>query len=1053
MLVGGACIEYSRTVWLVKQTCVYSLHVLFHGENKDLLTGDRYGNMQARRRSGHKRKSSTSRTTRIRFDSPKRSRQTESTGQETSHESPSNITCSQRETSHEVPTCSQRETSHEVPTCSQRETSHEAPTCSQRETSHEVSTYSQRGDGITPDASQIDARVESSCPLPNKTSTDQIDDKPCEESTCEAGECVVFHDRESTRLKEVIATRRKEVVQHSNISELSLHLDQEGLLNDEESEYLESGASNREKMSRILDSLKEKPNGFTKFLTCIKREKNHLGHAYIASLLEERQFAPDSDLQLSAECRKRIKGNMVTLVKNIDLPSLVPHLRQSFYLPCISGRTQLLTHDETNKLLLGKETTQNRIRRIFLILETKGPLAHSQFARCMHAADDHKTHRELFEEVFEDLDFPPDPILPSLSSEDEVESDDVCISSRSRKRKSLGSQTPSRKRKSSRNQTKATTQTNSPVKQRQVEEPSPPKTICQEPDDITGSQRVVQTPNADALVESSCPVPSGANTNQIDSKTSEESKHKIEQLITSHHKEVVQHANTFELSSHLVQEGLLNHDESEYLQSEASNQKKMSQLLDSLKEKPNGFGKFLKCIKRETRHMGHSYVASLLEERQFAPDLELELSAECKRRIQNNMEELVEGINLSSLVPHLGESFYLPCIQGTTHLLTADETRKLLFESEIPRDKVRSLFSILDTKGPLAHSRFARCMYAAEDEKTHRELFKEVFKDLDFSPDPILPWLNEEPANQSSMHKNGYLATDKLLPFVPTNKTQLLEMDGVLGGNCYDELMTNLYHLHHNSDGHQQLVTEVEKAMARDDLPLELQALYQIELARSFIFRTQNKRAEEQLSAVLKLSDKILGNNAFFIIGRCHHTLADLFRITNDYDQAKKHSTKALMALHSVKPGLDTATAHYVNGCILLECLSNQHSVTPIDIRLIEKSFHSAINDGKDSDIARRVILPQSHCGLAQLYMSSVSHGVTGDEDNLKKARQSLDACKCQLGFISQISQHVYYVVEADWYRNSGNSSEAVRLTKEACQIAVNITYTPGISSELNSLT
>ena len=942
---------------------------------------DRYGNMQAQRRSGHKPKSSTSRTTRIRTD-PSNRRRTESTSQETSHVSPINITCSQR------------------------------------------------GDQIS-----------------SQTDTDQIDDKPCEESTREAGECVV-HDRESirSRLEQVIGTHRKEVVQHGNISELSSHLVQEGLLNHEESEYLQSGASNREKMSRVLDSLKEKPNGFTKFLTCIKREKNHLGHAYISSLLEERQFAPDSDLQLSAECKKRIKDNMVTLVKNIDLSSLVPHLRQSFYLPCISGRTQLLTHDETNNLLLGKETKQNRIRRLFLILETKGPLAHSRFARCMYAADDHKTHRELSEEVFEDLDFPPDPILPSSSSEDEVESDDVCISSQSRKRKSSRSQTQSRKRKSSRNQTIATTQINSPVKKRQVEEPSPLKTICQVANDIACSQQVVQTPsktNADSLVESSFPVPTGANKKQIETKASEESTHTIEQLITSHHKEVIQHASISELSSHLVQEGLLNHDDSEYLQSGASNQMKMSQLLDSLKEKPNGFDKFLKCIKRETRHMGHSYVASLLEERQFAPDSELKLSAECKKRIQNNMEKLVEGINLSSLVPHLGQSFYLPCIQGTTHLLTADEARKLLLESEITRYKVSLLFSILETKGPLAHSRFARCMYAAEDEKTHRELFEEVFENLPFSPDPILPWLSEEPVSKSSKHKNGCLATDKLLPFVPTNKTQLLEMDGVLSGNCYDELMTKFYSLHHNSDGHHQLVTEVEKAMVQTDLPLELQALYRIELARCFIFQTQNKRAEELLSAALKLSDKISGNNAFFIIGRCHHTFADLFRFTNNYDRAKQHSTRALGALNSVKPGLDTATAHYVNGCILLECLSNQHSVTPIDIRLIEKSFHSAINDGKDSDIARRVTLPQSHCRLAQLYMSSAIHGITSNEDSLKKARQSLDACKCQLGFISQISQHLYYVVESHWYRNSGNSSEAVRLAKQACRIAENIKITP----------
>ena len=266
--------------------------------------------------------------------------------------------------------------------------------------------------------------------------------------------------------------------------------------------------------------------------------------------------------------------------------------------------------------------------------------------------------------------------------------------------------------------------------------------------------------------------------------------------------------------------------------------------------------------------------------------------------------------------------------------------------------------------------------------------------------------------------------------------------------------MTKFYSLHHNTDGHHQLVTEAEKAIAQD-LPLELQALYRIELARSFIFKTQSEKAVELLSAVLKLSDKILGNNGLFIIGRCHHTFADLYRFTNDYDRAKDHSMKAMMALHSVKSGLDTATAHYVNGCILLEeCLLNQHSVTLIDIQIIEKAFHSAINDGKDSDIARRVILPQSHCRLAQLYTSSAI-GASSNEDNLKKARQSLDACKCQLGFISHISQHFYYLVEADWYRNSGNLSEAVRLAKEACKIAENNNYTLGISSakaKLNSL-
>ena len=77
---------------------------------------------------------------------------------------------------------------------------------------------------------------------------------------------------------------------------------------------------------------------------------------------------------------------------------------------------------------------------------------------------------------------------------------------------------------------------------------------------------------------------------------------------------------------------------------------------------------------------------------------------------------------------------------------------------------------------------------------------------------------------------------------------------------------------------------------------------------------------------------------------------------------------------------------------------------------MIERFFNSAIGDGEDSDVARQVTTPQSYCRLPQLYMRSAigtmcsAIGATSNEDNLKKARQSLDACKCQLGFISHIS-------------------------------------------------
>ena len=514
----------------------------------------------------------------------------------------------------------------------------------------------------------------------------------------------------------------------------------------------------------------------------------------------------------------------------------------------------------------------------------------------------------------------------------------------------------------------------------------------------------------------------------------------LELRIASHRNEIVQHANVGKLRSYLNQEKLLNREENQYLQSDALDTQKVSRVLDSLKEKPNGFTRFLACVKGERNHLGHLYTTSLLEGTQFAPESELQFSALCKQRIDENLPRLTKGINLSSLMPHLQQSFHLPCaVGGQAKLLTNDDAKKL-WNVKGTSKRIRQLFLILETKGPLAHSQFAACMRAEHEHMTHHELFRDIFGSLNLPPDLQLCSEEKESvcSSETSQNKN------ELKWWASGETCNKLEVDGVLGGSFYDKLMEKFYLLHHNSDGHHQLVTEAEKATVQTDLPLELQALYRIELARSFIFKTQNKRAEELLSAALEICGKILGNNAFFIYGKCHYTLADLYRFTNDYDRAKEHSGKALGALNSVKPGLDTANAHYVNGCILLERHITKPS-TPTDIQMIERFFNSAIHDGEDNDVARRVTTPQSYCRLAQLYMSSANR-VTGNEDNLIRARQLLDACKlCDLETISQISRYLYYVIESEWYANNGDTEKADDAAMKAHQITEKTSYALGI--------
>ena len=535
----------------------------------------------------------------------------------------------------------------------------------------------------------------------------------------------------------------------------------------------------------------------------------------------------------------------------------------------------------------------------------------------------------------------------------------------------------------------------------------------------------------------------------------------LEERIATSRRKIEQHVNISELSLYLDEEGLLDHEENEYLLSEASDREKVSRVLDSLKEKPNGFTKFLECVKRETNHVGHLYIASLLEGKQFASECELLLSSVCKGRIEKNLVRLKEGIDLFSLRPYLGQSFYLPYIQGKTQLLTRDDLEKL--EGVETESKVMQLFLILDTKGPLAHSQFASCLHAEREHESHIELYEELFGDLNLLPGPV--FTENEGSVHSSSHSNRgkrkgraeYPASDetqdKLVPFRPTpSKRALLwlEMDGPLKGKGYLRLMRLCYKYHHSGQ-HGALEGEVQKIMSCSSYPPEFQALARVELALSCTFQGKNERALELIEGTggaLSICEKIPGNNAAFLIGRCMHLLSGLYRYAKQHDKAKEYATKAMVALHGVAPGQESSIANYVNACIFLESSDS----TPSDVRIIEQHFRSAIDHAHQSEIAMYVILPQSHVRLAQLYLGSTQyhHGTTTNPENIKKARDSLNAVN--FGFVSQRSKSLYYMVESDCYRAGGDIPAAIDRAKLARSTAEDIQFTLGVNSAKSRL-
>ena len=154
----------------------------------------------------------------------------------------------------------------------------------------------------------------------------------------------------------------------------------------EKSVLLEDHVSPYEKSCYILKSLETKgPSAYSKFLSCVKAEKNHMGHEYIVSLLEGKPFGSKSELEESSRLREVIQSHCLEMM-DISLQSLVPLMHSK----------SLLTRDEVEKLQCRHKTEHEKVQLLFHILDTKGPLAHGLFVECLRSETSHPTHSELY---------------------------------------------------------------------------------------------------------------------------------------------------------------------------------------------------------------------------------------------------------------------------------------------------------------------------------------------------------------------------------------------------------------------------------------------------------------------------------------------------------------------------------------------------------------------------------------------------------------------------------------------------------------------------------
>ncbi len=198
---------------------------------------------------------------------------------------------------------------------------------------------------------------------------------------------------EEAKWRRLIKAHEKEVTDCLNPLELIPYFDCHNLLSPDDKEVLlKNVLTRREKVFRILAALEssEARDTYTAFFKCLTEEVDHIGHRYLVAVLKGEHYATADECQASEACKRHVLEHRKDM-RDIDLPSLVPWM----------FAYELITPDERDMLLdtSASRTRIGKIEQLFVILETKGPLAHAVFAQCLGKETSHSSHAELHKKV------------------------------------------------------------------------------------------------------------------------------------------------------------------------------------------------------------------------------------------------------------------------------------------------------------------------------------------------------------------------------------------------------------------------------------------------------------------------------------------------------------------------------------------------------------------------------------------------------------------------------------------------------------------------------
>ena len=467
---------------------------------------------------------------------------------------------------------------------------------------------------------------------------------------------------------------------------------------------------------------------------------------------------------------------------------------------------------------------------------------------------------------------------------------------------------------------------------------------------------------------------------------------------------------------YLREEDLLSEEQLDILTSSGhSSKEKRSLILDAIIKKGKVACKqFYSCLRKEINHLGHAYIASLLEGKDFSADKEaMTFSLEIKERVKRHHNTL-RDVDFSTLVP----------VMLKHDLLTHTESQVLLSNQETQAWKAAQLELILGTKGPLAHRIFVQCLSEEDLHPTHHELCSLFIPD-ESSPETDSA-LNREVHCIQRKHKIDRDNSQHLS--LPKRRPREFEFEGQLAGKSYSRLMLTFQTCHHNGDWYK-LEIEVQEVL-RCGIP-ELSAVALLEEAISHIFRKNREKVldcVDRAQKLIKESPEIQqsGGNTRILQARCEHVVSCLYRYAKEYKEAFRHATNALVHLVHANSGEDKSFAFYCSACIRLESYTEGVAVDKSTLEQIKEDFRLAIDFARSHNIGMDVVEPHSHIRLAQQCLQSTQFqaGHVTNRDRIREASNSLG--EVNVDMLSQRSKSLFYLLKSDLYMNEGKTEEAI---------------------------